>query len=164
MYNFLFFFLFSSSSLIISLSLLVFLHLLISSFTAAANASLSSSPVLLSFFFSHTPMQPNKLATMPSARRDQNANTNSSTPESTATIQVPSTMTPEQTDLNFELTRHKLEAEMAAAKVEARLRRELMVKKSQSPSCGFSDGGLGRYNSGGSGSEANGRRGGQYHR
>ena len=40
-------------------------------------------------------------------------------------------MTPEQTDLIFELTRRKLEAEMAAAEVEARLRRELMVKESE---------------------------------
>ncbi len=68
---------------------------------------------------------------MPPARRDQNANINASTPESTATIQVPSTMTPEQTDLIFELTRRKLKAEMAAAEVEARLTRELMVKESE---------------------------------
>ncbi len=68
---------------------------------------------------------------MPPARRDQNTNTNATTPESTATIQVPSTMTPEQTDLIFELIRRKFEAEMAAAKVEARLRRELMVKESE---------------------------------
>ncbi len=40
-------------------------------------------------------------------------------------------MTPEQTDLIFELTCRKLEAEMAAAEVEARLRRELMVKGSE---------------------------------
>ncbi len=66
---------------------------------------------------------------MPPARRDQNANTNASNPESTGTIQVPLTMTPEQTNLIFRLTRCKLEAEMAAAKVEARLRRELMVKE-----------------------------------
>ena len=131
MYNFLFPFLFSSSSPVISLSLLVFLHLLASSFAAAAKASPSSSSASLSLFFSHTPLQPNKLATMPPARRDQNANINASTSESTATIQVPSTMTPEQTDLIFELTRRKLEAEMAAAEVEARLRRELMVKESE---------------------------------
>ena len=131
MYNFLFPFLFSSSSPVISLSLLVFLHLLASSFAAAAKASPSSSSASLSLFFSHTPLQPNKLATMPPARRDQNANINASTSESTATIQVPSTMTPEQTDLIFELTRRKLEAEMAAAEVEARLRRELMVKGSE---------------------------------
>ncbi len=70
---------------------------------------------------------------MPPARRDQkaNANNNASTLESTATIQVPLTMTRDQTDLIFELTRRKLEAEMAAAKVEARLRRELMVKESE---------------------------------
>ncbi len=40
-------------------------------------------------------------------------------------------MTPEQTDLIFELTRRKLEAEMAAAEVETRLKRELMVKESE---------------------------------
>ncbi len=40
-------------------------------------------------------------------------------------------MTPEQTDLIFELTRRKLEAEMAAAEVEAKLKRELMVKESE---------------------------------
>ncbi len=40
-------------------------------------------------------------------------------------------MTPEQINLIFELTRRKLEAEMAAAEVEARLRRELMVKESE---------------------------------
>ncbi len=68
---------------------------------------------------------------MPPATRDQNANTNASTPELTATIQVPSTMTSEQTNLIFELTYRKLEAEMAAAEIEARLRRELMVKESE---------------------------------
>ncbi len=68
---------------------------------------------------------------MPPARRGQNANTNAPTPESTLTIHVPSTMIPEQTDLIFGLTRRKLEAEMAAAEVEARLRRELMVKESE---------------------------------
>ena len=123
MYNFLFPFLFSSSSPVISLFLLPFLHLSASSFAAAAKVSPPSSPSSLSLFFLHTPLQPNKLATMPTARRDQNANTNASTPESTATIQVPSIMTPEWTDLIFELTRRKLEAEMAAAEVEARLRR-----------------------------------------
>ncbi len=131
MYNFLFPFLFSSSSLVISLSLFVFLHPSASSFAAAAKASPSSSPASLSLFFSHTPLQPNKLATMPSARRDQNVNTNAPTPESTATIQVSSTMTPEQTDLIFKLTCRKLEAEIAAAEVEARLRQELMVKESE---------------------------------
>ena len=131
MYNFLFPFLFSSSSPVISLSLLLFLHLLASSFAAAAKASTSSSPTSLSLFFSHTLLQPNKLATMPLARRDQNANTNTSTSESTATIQVPSTMTLEQTDLIFELTHRKLKAEMAAAEVEVRLRRELMIKESE---------------------------------
>ncbi len=40
-------------------------------------------------------------------------------------------MTLEQIDLIFELTRRKLEAEMAAAEVEARLKRELMVKESE---------------------------------
>ncbi len=68
---------------------------------------------------------------MPPARRDQNPNINFSTPELTATIQVPSAMTPEQNDLIFELTSLKLDAEMAAAEVEARLRRELMVKESE---------------------------------
>ncbi len=131
MYNFLYPFLFSSSSLVISLSLLVFLHLSASLFAVAAKASPFSLPTSLSLFFLHTPLQTNKLATMPPARRDQNANTNDPTPESTATIQVPSTMTPEQIDLIFELTRRKLEAGMAAAEVEARLRRELMVKESE---------------------------------
>ncbi len=131
MYNFLFSFLFSSSSPVISLALLVFLHLSASLFAAAAKASPSSSLTLLSLFFLHTPLQLTQLATMPSARRDQNANTNTSTSESIATIQVLSTMTPEQTNLIFELTRRKLEAEMAAAEVEARLRRELMVKGSE---------------------------------
>ncbi len=65
------------------------------------------------------------------ARRDQNAKTNASISESTATIQVPLTITLEQTDLIFELTRRKLEAEIAAAEVEARLRLELMVKESE---------------------------------
>ena len=68
---------------------------------------------------------------MPMARRDQNVNINSSTPESKETIRVPSTMASEKTDLIFELTCRKLEAEMAAAEVEARLRRELMVKQSE---------------------------------
>ena len=40
-------------------------------------------------------------------------------------------MTPEQTDLIFELTRRKLEAEMAAAEVEARLIQEQIVKESE---------------------------------
>ncbi len=131
MYNFLFPFLFSSSSPVISFSLLVFLHLSASSFAEAAKSFLFSSPALLLLFFLHTSLQPNKIATMPPAKRDQNANTNASTPESTATIQVPSTMTPEQTDFIFELTLRKLEAEMAAAEGEARLRRELMVKESE---------------------------------
>ena len=68
---------------------------------------------------------------MSPARRDQNVNTNASTPELTATVQVPSTMTPEQTGLIFELTCRKLEAEMGAAEVEARLSKELMVKESE---------------------------------
>ncbi len=68
---------------------------------------------------------------MPPAKRDQNVNINPSTPESKETIRVPSTMASEQTDLIFELTRRKLEAEMAAVKVKARLRRELMVKQSE---------------------------------
>ncbi len=131
MYNFFFPFLFSSSSPVISLSLLVFLHLSASLFAAAAKASPSSSPSSLSLLFLHTLLQPNKLDTMPPASRDQNANTNASNPESTATIQVPSIMTPEKTDLIFELTSRKFEAEMAAAKVETRLRRELMVKESE---------------------------------
>ncbi len=131
MYNFLFHFLFSSSSPVISLSLLVFLHLSASSFAAVAKATPSSSPALLSLFYLHTPLQPDKLATMPPARKNQNANTNASTPESTATIQVPSTMTPEQNDLIFELTSRKLEVEMTAAEVEDGLRRELMIKESE---------------------------------
>ncbi len=84
-----------------------------------------------SLFFSQTLLRPNRLATIPSARRDQNANTNASNPELTVTIQVPTTMTPEQTDLIFELTRRKLEEEIVAAEVEARLRREMMVKESE---------------------------------
>ena len=93
MYNFFFPFLFSSSSPVISFSLLVFLYLSASSFAAAAKASPSSSPTLLLLFFLHTQLQPNKPATMPSTRRDQNANTNASNLKSRATIQVPSTMT-----------------------------------------------------------------------
>ncbi len=131
MYKFLFPFLFSSSSPVISLSLLVFLYLSTSLFATVAKASPSSSLALLWLFFLHTQLQPNKLATMPPARKAENANTNAPTPESTATIQVLSTMTLKQTDLIFELTRRKLEAEMAAAEVEARLRRELMVKESE---------------------------------
>ncbi len=73
--------------------------------------------------------------------------TNSSTPNSSATIQVPETqlqptMTQEQTNLIFDLTRQKLEADLAAAELDARvrrvaveeeakLRRELMVKESE---------------------------------
>ncbi len=131
MYNFFFPFLFSLSSPVISLSPLVFPHLLASSIAAAAQASPSFLSASLSRFFSYTSLQPNKLATIPPARRDQNANINASTPESTATIQVPSTMTPEQTNLIFELTRRKLEAEMVAAEVEAKLRQKLMVKESE---------------------------------
>ncbi len=40
-------------------------------------------------------------------------------------------MTPEQTDLIFELSRRKLEAEMAAAEVESGLRQKMMVKESE---------------------------------
>ncbi len=40
-------------------------------------------------------------------------------------------MTPEQTDLIFKLTYRKLEAEMAAAEVKARIRQELIVKESE---------------------------------
>lgn len=40
-------------------------------------------------------------------------------------------MTQEQNKLLFELTRRKLEAELAAAEVESRLRRELMIKESE---------------------------------
>ena len=68
---------------------------------------------------------------MPPAMRNQNANSNASTPESKATIQEPSTMTPGLTDLIFELTCRNLEAEMSGAEVEARLRRELIVKESE---------------------------------
>lgn len=68
-------------------------------------------------------------------RKDPNAGTTSSTPDSTATLQVPATqlppMTQEQNKLLFELTRRKLEAELAAAEVESRLRRELMIKESE---------------------------------
>ena len=92
---------------------------------------------LLSFFFSYTQLQQSiayKLATMP-LKKDANAGTISSTPDSTATIQVPATqvppMTQEQNNLLFELTRRKFEAELAAAEVEARLRRELIVKESE---------------------------------
>ncbi len=131
MYNFLFPILFSSSFPFITLFLLVFFHLSASLFVAAAKAFASFLPASLSLFFSHTPLQPNKLTMIPPARRDQNANTNACILESTATIQVPSTMTPEQTDLIFEHTRRKLEAEMVAAEVEARLRRKLIVKESE---------------------------------
>ena len=58
MYNFLFPFLFSSSSLVISLSLLVFLHLLASSFSVADKASPSSSSASLSLFFSPAHFRP----------------------------------------------------------------------------------------------------------
>ena len=92
---------------------------------------------LLSLFFLHTPMQQSityKLATIP-LRKNPNAGTTSFTLHSTATIQVPATqvppMTQEQNEILFELTRHKLKAELAAAEVEARLRRELMVKESE---------------------------------
>ncbi len=40
-------------------------------------------------------------------------------------------MTSEQTNFIFELIRRKLETEMAAAEVKARLRRELMVKETE---------------------------------
>ncbi len=40
-------------------------------------------------------------------------------------------MTQEQNELLFELTRRKLEAELAAVEVEARLRRELMLKETE---------------------------------
>lgn len=40
-------------------------------------------------------------------------------------------MTQEQTGLIFELTRRKLEAELAAAEEESKLRWELMVKESE---------------------------------
>ncbi len=131
MYNFLFPFLFSSSSPVISLSLLGLLYLLASAFAAEAKVSLSSLSASLSLFFLHILLQPNKLATMLSARRDQNANINASISESIATIQVTSTMTLEQTNLIFELSHRKFEAEMAAVEVKARLRRELMVKESE---------------------------------
>ncbi len=122
MYNFFFPFLFSSSSPVISPSLLVYLHLSASSFAAAAKASPSSAPSSLSLFFSHTLPQPNKLATMPPARGDQNVNTNASNPKSTATIQMLSTRTMEQTELILKPTCRKLEAEIALAEMEARLR------------------------------------------
>ncbi len=92
---------------------------------------------LLSLFFLHTPMQQSiayKLAAMP-LRKDPNAGITSSTPNSTATIQVPATqvppMTQEQNKLLFELIRRKLKAELAAAQVEARFKRKLMVKESK---------------------------------
>ncbi len=66
-------------------------------------------------------------------RKNPNIGTTSYTPDSTATIQVPATqvppMTQKQNELLFELTRRKLKAELTAAEVEARLRREMMVKK-----------------------------------
>lgn len=46
-------------------------------------------------------------------------------------LQVPLRMTPEQTNVIFELTCCKFEAKMAVAEVEVRLRRELMVKESK---------------------------------
>ncbi len=108
-----------------------FLYLSTSSFTAAAKASPFSSLLSLSLFFSHTPLQPNRLATMPPAKRDQNTNTNVSNPELTATIRASLSMTTKQIDLIFELTHRKFEAEMSAAEVEARLKRELIVKRSK---------------------------------
>lgn len=54
----------------------------------------------------------------------------SSTPDSSSTIQVLSTITQGQTNQIFELTCRKLGAELAVAEDEARLRRELMVKES----------------------------------
>ena len=67
--------------------------------------------------------------------KDHNAGTTSFTPDSTATIQVLATqvppMTQEQNELFFELTRRKLKAELAAVEVEARLRRELMLKETE---------------------------------
>ena len=71
---------------------------------------------------------------MPS-RKDHNVDTTSSTHDSTATIQVPATqvspMTHEQNEPFFELTRRKLKAELAATEMEARLKQELMVEKSE---------------------------------
>ncbi len=131
MYNFFFPFLFLSSSSVISLSLLVFLQISASLFAAAAKISPSSSPWPLSLFLSHTRLQLNKLAMMTEARRDQNANTNASTPKLTATILVLSTMTSKQTDLIFKLTNRKLEAKMAANEVEAKLTQERIVKVSE---------------------------------
>lgn len=55
-------------------------------------------------------------------KRDPNVGTTFFTPESTATLQVPLTMTPEQTNVIFEYIFHKLEAEIAAVEIEARLR------------------------------------------
>ncbi len=54
--------------------------------------------------------------------------TNSSTPNSSATIQVPGTqlqptVTQEQTNLIFDLTCRKLEADLAVAELDARVRR-----------------------------------------
>ena len=68
----------------------------------------------------------------------------SSTPDLSATLQVPSNMTQEQNEQIFELTRRKLEAEFATAEKNARqkrvdveeeskLRREPMVKESEAP-------------------------------
>lgn len=45
--------------------------------------------------------------------------------------QVPSTMTPEQAGVIFELTHRKLKYKLAASEMEARLRRELMIKESE---------------------------------
>ncbi|MCJ1346605.1 hypothetical protein MMC31_004823, partial [Peltigera leucophlebia] len=57
--------------------------------------------------------------------------TASSTPDSSATLQVPSTMTQEQNEQIFELTRQKLEAEMATAEEDARLRRAAAEEESK---------------------------------
>lgn len=62
------------------------------------------------------------------SRRNQAAA--SSTPDSSATLQVPSSMTQEQNEQILELMRRKLEREMAAVDAEAELKRELMKKES----------------------------------
>ena len=61
-----------------------------------------------------------------SSRRDQTA----TTPDLTATMQVPSSMTPDQNEQIFELMRQKLAAEVAATEGKARLERELIKKES----------------------------------
>ncbi len=66
-----------------------------------------------------------------SLKRDLNTGTTSSTSESITILQMLLTIIAEQTNVIFELTCCKLKAEMAAVEVEAKLRRESIVKESK---------------------------------